>query len=142
MRPDLRSSVRIHRLSIAQREPAANDPVDGPHTGREENRYRKRDTDEGNKQHRADHAPEEGKPKRPDLPAKVRLEEGPSCLSPLYVVDDHSNDRRHAKNKGADNGCGGRYADEKAQGVQGIHQVSNADERRHRFGGKFGILGH
>jgi hypothetical protein len=26
--------------------------------------------------------------------------------------------------------------------VQGIHQVSNTDERRRRFGGKFGILGH
>ena len=34
------------------------------------------------------------------------------------------------------------YADEKAQGMQGIHQVSNGDERWRRFGGKFGFLGH
>jgi hypothetical protein len=32
------STVCIHRFSISQRRPAASDPVDGPHAGREENR--------------------------------------------------------------------------------------------------------
>ena len=56
---------------MSQREPATSDPVDGPHAGGEENYYRKRDAHESYKQHRADHAPEERKVKRPHLPAKV-----------------------------------------------------------------------
>ena len=61
----------IHRLSISQRQPPASDPVDGPHAGREENPNRKRNAHESDEKHAADHTPEEGKPERPDLPAKV-----------------------------------------------------------------------
>jgi hypothetical protein len=83
------------------------------------------------------------KPKGPDLPAKVRLEEGASRLTPLYVVDNYSNDRWHAKDERTDNGRGGRHADQKAQGVQGIHEVCNGDEAWCRLsGGDFGFVGH
>src|ERR1700756_4956983 len=91
----------------------------------------------------ADHTPEERKPERPDLPAKVRREVGPSGLSPLYIVDDDGNDRRHTKNEGTDNGHGGRYADQKTQGVQGIYEVCNGDEARcRRSVGDCGVVGH
>jgi hypothetical protein len=122
----------IHRLSISQRQPPASDPVDGPHAGREENSNRKGNAHESDEKHAADHTPEEGKPERPDLPAKVRLEVGAPGLSSLYIVDDDGNDRGHAKDEGTDDGRGGRYADQQAQGVQGVHEVCNGDEARCR----------
>src|SRR5262249_39013001 len=48
----------IHGLSIPQRNPAASDPENGPHAGREKNRQRKRNAYQGNEQHAADHTPE------------------------------------------------------------------------------------
>src|SRR3972149_5076552 len=67
----LPSAVGIHRSSIPQRQPAASDPVDDPQAGHDENRDRKRNTYESHKQKPADQTPEEAKPKRPNLPAKV-----------------------------------------------------------------------
>src|SRR5262245_36897182 len=101
----------IHRLSLPQRQPSASNPIDRPQAGREKNRQRKRNAQESDEQHAADHTPEERKPERSNLPAEVRLEIAASRLSSLYVVDDDGNDRRHAKYEGTDNGRGGGYAD-------------------------------
>src|SRR5262245_20150313 len=122
----------IHRLSIPQRQPPASDPIDGPHAGREKNRQRKRNAHDSNEQHAADHTPEERKPERPDLPAKVRLEVAASRFSSLYIVDDDGNDRRHAKDEGTDNSRGGCYTDQQAQRVQGIDTMGNSNEARRR----------
>src|SRR5215475_15581770 len=133
----------IHRLSIPQRQPSASDPVNGPHAGREKNRQRKRNAYQGNEQHAADHTPEERKPERPDLPAKVRLEVAASRFSSLYIVDDDGNDRRYAKHEGTDNSRGGCYADQQAQRVQGIDTMGNGDEARWRNSdGRFDAIGH
>src|SRR5262247_2966641 len=122
----------IHRLSIPQRQPPASDPIDSPQAGREKNRQRKRNAHDSNEQHAADHTPEERKPERPDLPAKVRLEVAASRFSSLYIVDDDGNERRHAKDEGTDNSRGSCYADQQAQRVQGIDTMGNSNEARWR----------
>src|SRR5215475_8468841 len=122
----------IHRLSIPQCQPSPSDPIDGPQSGCEENRQRKRNAHNSNEQHAADHTPEERKPERSDLPAKVRLEVCASRLSSLYVVDDDGNDRRYAKHESTDNSRGGCYADQQAQRVQGIDTMGNSNEARWR----------
>ena len=70
-RTDPRSGVGIHRSSIPQCQPAAGDPVDDPQAGRDENHYRERNAYESHEQKPADQTPEEAKPKRSNLPAKV-----------------------------------------------------------------------
>src|SRR5262245_14575596 len=133
----------IHRLSIPQCQPSASDPIDGPQAGCEENRQRKRNAQNRDDQHATDHTPEERKPERADLPAKVRLEVAATRFASLYVVDDDGNDRRYAKHEGTDNSRSGCYADQQAQRVQGIDEMGNGDETRWRNSdGRFDAIGH
>ena len=53
-----RSAVDIHRSAIPQRQPAANDPVDDPQAGRDDNHYRKWNAYESHKQKAAEETPE------------------------------------------------------------------------------------
>src|SRR6185295_5259341 len=81
-----RWSLRIHRPAVAQRQPAADDPVDEPEADDAERQPRDQDADaEGrdDKEH-AERDPEQAEPERAYLPAEVRFQPGAADLATLH----------------------------------------------------------
>src|SRR5712692_6741771 len=91
------ASAPVQATPIAEREPAADDPVDRPDARAKPHGERDRDAHERDEQDAADEPPERGEPERADQPAEVRLEEGAARLVPLHVVDDHGDDGRQSE---------------------------------------------
>ena len=119
------SRLRVHRAAVAQRHPAANDPVDEPESHErhrqpgDEDADAERDDDEEH----AERDPQQPEPERADLPAEVRLQPGAARFAPLHVVQDDRDDRRPAGEERADDGRGAEDAGEQAERVQRVDDL-------------------
>ena len=92
------SSSHVHWPSIAKSDTAANDAIHEPKSDQSD---REPHEEEANPKCRDDEDPTEGypeqsKPERSDLPAKVRFQPGAASLALLDVVQNDRNDRRPA----------------------------------------------
>src|SRR5439155_19391540 len=84
-----RCDPSVHRLVVAEVEPAPDDAVDRPEAGSEEDGQGEGDAHQGDEQEKADQTPEGREPERADLPAEVRLDAGAARVGSLRAVDDH-----------------------------------------------------
>jgi hypothetical protein len=125
----------VHWASIAQSDPAANDAIHEPesdHTDREPHE------EEADPQGRDDERPAEGdpeqsKPERANLPAKMRFKPGPASLAPLDVVQNDGDDRRPAGEECADYRGSANDAGQQAERMKGIHDLGPGDQGIHEF---------
>ena len=120
----------MHGVPVAQSYPATNDTIDEPEP---DQRDWEPDEEKADPKGRddEDHAkghPQQPKPERANLPAKMRFKPGPTNLASFDVVENHCDDRWPTGEKCADHRGRANDAGQQAERVEGVDDLCPGDQ--------------
>jgi hypothetical protein len=124
------SLLHVHWASIVKSDPAADDAIHEPESDQTDWEPHEEEADSQGRDDEgpAEGDPEQSKPERSDLPAKVRVKPGVASLAPLDIVQNDGDDRRPAGEECADYRGRANDASQQAERVKGVHDLCPGDQ--------------